>query len=724
MRFGKFIGVVGLVFLLVFVSAGNQSFSVSYDFFSNSSYSKTVDFGDVLIKVMTDYDAICKWSGSSGVDYADMENVFDSTGGVDNRLNLIGLGDGNYKYYVKCKSYNFSGEPGELKISLRVNSLVSGQVVLDKDAPLKEGRIGVSLIVSKFVSNTPSLKYSVDGSVYNPVVLVGDGLVWKGSILLEDIGEGVLSFKFSANDLEGRAGSRITSGAYFDFDTKRPGIITDIDVEEVEGGLKLRWYLDEDVDSFLVYRSNLEGVDYIDYYKSVDDEEFVDYDVEKGKVYYYRVVGVDSAGNEGDMSREVYGSVSGGEDAAGGLSLNLVGRVNALLVDVDSLIEDIEYVKEKNNDENDLFYLLGFGKIVDDSLREVSSLRGDVERLKKQDLDEGSLDSRLNSYRVKLGVIEKKVPASLLVKKEDEKKWEFSEESVFKSIRKVFLDIDEREASKSVRLTEDFAKELGVGVVSDFYDAEVEYLDGRVSEISVIRREIDGVLVDEKNSYFIDILPDGVLVDDIKMIGRSYESAGGGEVLLFPVDVREVFYYMPKISFEDLVKSEFNYAVIYRKEGSAITGFSILSAVNNVYLDIGVLIVFGLIFSYFLFFRKGGLSDDYFRVVNRVSGAVEKLDEGDVGYAKECYLFAKKKYSKLNKKEKKELYKLIDELYQDILIEEIKKDLGALSGCSKGGEKANWLIRKIDKKISMLPQKKRDIVLSTFDKIKKSLIGG
>jgi len=100
-----------------------------------------------------------------------MEGNFDITSGKSHEKSFINLGDGVYKYCIKCLpnpaplGQNIT-EPAETQIIVRVDSLPTCQIILPDDndtAPLKAGKFDIMLITSKVVPNAPSLSYTFDG---------------------------------------------------------------------------------------------------------------------------------------------------------------------------------------------------------------------------------------------------------------------------------------------------------------------------------------------------------------------------------------------------------------------------------------------------------------------------------------------------------------------------------------------------------------------------------
>ena len=127
----------------------------SYSFLNDSYFEDSVQYNSFLLKINTAEHATCKYSTSDGILYDDMAN-FDLSSGSFHEKSFNDLGDGIYKYYVKCDNGS-SVEPKEMEIVLRVNPLVSAQISLSEEAPLRSGRIDLDLLTSKIVSQTPTL---------------------------------------------------------------------------------------------------------------------------------------------------------------------------------------------------------------------------------------------------------------------------------------------------------------------------------------------------------------------------------------------------------------------------------------------------------------------------------------------------------------------------------------------------------------------------------------
>lgn len=724
----KFVFLCLVVFILGFgfVSAKDQSILINYNSSFGGSIQDTIDFSDFKLKVNTQESMTCKYDTSSGVSYGSMDEVFDLTGDKYHYVDFLELGDGVYKYYIKCKNSLNSFEPSEFEIVVRVNSLVSAQIVLSEEAPLKEGRVAVKLVTSKPVSNTPSLTYSFDGTTYKPIVLVGSSKNWEGSVVLDSsLKEGILSFKFSANDLEGRQGTEITVGSYFDYDLLKPVLITDIKAISDEGEIKLDWYYDDKFESFNVYRSEVANPDYTDFYKNVEKKEFVDTAVEKGKTYYYRVAAVDYAGNEADLSKEVSGTSLGSSSVVkDGLSAQLIGLVESFIIEINSLNSDLSTIESRiskfSDLEKEMFNALELEKKISSATSELDSIKNTAEKWKTQDLSREDLVSKIDSSRVRLEILEKDIPSDISVLNELSVSEDLSDSKKSLAIMELNGALLEKEIEKNIKETNKYILSNSVSVKSYFYDIEISYLDGKKDSFSVIKRKVSGEIEKMQNAYFVERIPSSIDVDfsNIKFRNRNYNEIKEESVFTFETDTKDIFYYIPKVSdLNDLKDVEFSFIFVNSGDvgSSGITGFSILGGSDGGYVGIVGGIILILILVYFGFFR-GNYSDDYFRIINRINESRDAIEVKDYKKSREVYSGVKRIYSNLKKNEKKKIYPQLENLHNDILISEIEDDLFRFKG-SKDAK----LISKIELRVSSLSESKKNKVMGLLSKIKEEV---
>jgi len=708
-------------FSLVFAS---QSYEINYN--SEVNDSKTfgpLQFDTVLLKINATEEGICKYSTSKGIDYENMAGNFDQTDGEISYLNLVDLTDGVHKYYIKCN--NTLHEPGELEVIFRINSLVTGKILLSENSPLKAGDLEITLVTSKVVSQTPILSYSVDGTSDNPIVLFGSGKTWKGYLVLDkELGEGVLSFQMKAVDLEGRQGTELTLGNSFQYDMVKPKMIADIEATSYKGKIELNWHFEEDVDEFNIYRSTIENPGYVDYYKTTSSEDYTDTDVELGKTYYYKVSAVDYAGNEGELSVSVSGTPlkTDSDEVEGGLDPSLFGKVDSFLSEIESVKEKVEEIDVSlfTEKEQELLEKLKLKDSLNKAKNDLISLESSVEKYREQDLSRTELENKIQSSRTRLGIIEKSVPSVIEITKEESRIEEFDEEFILENLNRVNSFLEEKDLEKSLEQSFELAKENNLKIESYFYQAEVKFLDGTVKDFFIVKRDLKSSLEKSENSFFIEEIPSS-LINEGKMSVKNLDyDFLTDNVLSFGSDSKNIFYYFEEISnFENLKEIESGFVSIYEAEensGGSITGFFVFENSEKSYTWIAVLIFLVSIGAYFLYSRMNNFSDDYFRVLNKINGSIDLLKKNELKKSKGIYFEVKDIYRGLNSNEKQNIYGKIENLYNNIAIIEIEKGLEELKKT-----KDKELLKKLEKMYENLSSLHKNKISDLFEKIRSEV---
>ncbi len=671
--------ILAAAFLLVIFLAGakDQSVLFTYSFDNNTYAEKTIDFSSMLFKVATDREATCRYDTERGVSYENMDGRFDLTSGKLHEKTFTDLGDGIYKYYVRCKDNTSEG--AETEAVIRVDSLVNAHLVLEEDEPLKDGRYELTLITSKIVSQAPSLTSSFDGVVYEPLPLIGSATNWKGHLIIpKTIGEGVVSFKFKANDLEGREGNEIISGGAYLVDTTKPRTISSISATGYKGEIKLEWYLDEgDIEEYKVYRSTSQNLGATDFYMTVPKSPFHDTAVEDGETYYYRVVGVDKAGNEADLSLEVYATaLLNNGTSSSGLDPQWVGRVDNFLKELDLSTSEIESIRSsvslKQGTEKELFEELGLTKEIDGAVSELNALRKDVEKYKLQDLSEEELDKKISASEVKLNIIEKKVPESLVILEEDSAEEKIESQEIGEAILEISPDVTDKTRDKSVKESLRLIGDSGLKVESSFYIVEIVYIEGTKNTVSVVKRELSSKLEEiEWNGEgdFIEIVPKDVAesASEIKVNNLNREIIKEDPIFSFGADTKKIFYSFDKeISLSSLKKIGFVFiSMVDETAEPNITGYFLLDSGIGRYAGIFAgIIVIAALFVYFLYLRKNRGSEQFLQINHKINESRGFLKMGETEKARWNYASIKNLYAGLNKKEKKKAYRKIKKLHK------------------------------------------------------------
>ncbi|OGJ21276.1 hypothetical protein A3K73_05475 [Candidatus Pacearchaeota archaeon RBG_13_36_9] len=673
-----------IILLAAFLSgiflAGAKDQSVLFAYsFANSTYTeRTIDFSSLLFKVSTDRDAACRYDTEKGISYENMDGRFDLTSGKLHEKTFTDLGDGIYKYYVRCKD-NIS-EGAELETAVMVNSLVTSHIVLGEDEPIRDGRYEITLVTSKIVSQAPSLTYSFDGVVYEPLPLTGSEKNWKGYLIIpKSFGEGVVSFKFKANDLEGREGSEIISGGAYLVDTAKPRTISSITATGYKGEIKLEWYLDEsDIEEYKIYRSTSQNLGGTDFYMAIAESPFHDTAVDDGETYYYRVAGVDEAGNEADLSLEVYATaLLSNRTSSSGLDSRLVGKVDNFLKELDLTASSVDSIKNsvslKEGKEKELFEKLDLAKEIDGAVSELNALKKDAEKYKLQDLSEEELGNKMSSLEVKLSIIKKKVPESLVVLVEDSVEEKIESQEIGEAILEINPDVTGKVRDKSIKESLRIADSSGLKVESFFYVVEVVYMEGTKKKVSIVKREISSKLGEIEWSGegdFIEIIPKEIAesASEIDIRNANHQVVKEDPILSFGADSKEIFYSLGKeISPASLKNIGFVFISMDETAESDITGYFIFESGLGNYAGIfaGAAVI-AVLLVYLLYLRKSRGSEQFLQISHKIRESRGFLKRGETEKAREGYLFIKNSYSGLDKREKKRAYRKINKLHKKL----------------------------------------------------------
>lgn len=688
-------GIILFTFLSL-VSASNviTSVNVDYNFSGNSFYSRIVNSNhfDLIIKTNRE-NFTCKYSESSGKTYVEMSDLTPILNG-NYKATLSGL-DGEIKdYYFKCvnNSANFT-EPPETHVRIRIDVPVSVTSITFPDVTtpmLPAGRFKILVQTSKSVQGTPTFKYSFDGTKFNPLPLFsvdGSGKNWMSYLIIPStIREGVVYFQFKGVDLEGNSGDQIaTNYGSFPIDTQKPRMITDIVAQGNVGEITLNWNLDsENIDHYIIYRSNSPGVQYTDEYTNTTQEPYKDYAALKGKTYYYRVAAVDEAGNVGDLSKEV-SSTSLDDNAtvtSSGLSPSLLGQVQNFLIKADSVLSSIESIKSsislKGDEEKQLFSDLGFGDKLDKAVSQIKGIERDANTLKLQDLTQQELSSQIDTLTLKLQVAEKQIPEGLAIIDHGSDTSVPSEEDITKALLEYNSSFSQSEVSRAVEGTVDYIKSSGLQIKSDYYEVQITYFDGSTNTLSVVSRSIEGQVERMDSSYFIETVPKEIASSssDLNVMSGSFKVVKSDPILSFATDTKKILYYVDgKNKVSSLKSSKLVLIKISpSSSGSFVTGSLIsVGPETKTYggVGLGVLIAIFLLI-YFLFLKKKNLSErgkEFLSVLEKLS---EEIKKEDLEKSKEIYGDAREKYRNLNPKEKKIFYPLVEEVPKKIL--HIKKE--------------------------------------------------
>lgn len=677
--------------LLALCSGSSQTLNIFYNFSSSAS---SVDAGifqtsSLIFIVETDMSAVCRYSFLPNISYSDMAGFFDFNFGTIHKKSLLNLLDGYYDYYLKCATIDSNSTISyEKKISFKVNAPVTAQILLSKTSPVNSGRLEIEMITSKDLGQPPNLAYYLDGSTQETKIpLYGSGKNWKGYLIISpSVGEAVGSFKFQGRDLEGRLGEEITAGGVFLIDTIKPKTITAIEAIGRTGGIEIRWHFEEKIKKFRIYRSESPNIGYVDFYRDTDNSElFLDALVAKGKMYYYKVSGLDDAGNEADLSKEVNAAAlfSNESISSGGLTQEFRGYVDNFISEIEILNQEIVLIKSsfdsKSALEKEISSDLKLDKLVESSISGLASLKKEVENYKLQDLSKNELDNKLSSARLKLSILRKKCPESLFIADKKELIQKIGAEDLDLAILQFNSSLSEDEFEGIKKQSLNLLEENKITITSSLYSVEIAYLDGAKSEATLIKKAINSELEKIEGLFFIEIVPKEIAEksSDLDFKNLVYEIINDDPVISFESDTKSITYSISKkISPSQLenIKSIPIKISPLNKEGFSLTGYFFYN--QNLKSNFGIFflaIIVLCMLVYLGYLRKNNSSEEFSNINRLLEETSHCIIKKDILMAEEHFLKIKQNYKTLTSLEKVKIFKRIAKVKEALDLEKISQ---------------------------------------------------
>jgi fibronectin type 3 domain-containing protein len=218
--------------------------------------------------------------------------------------------DGTNSCVLQLRAVDKAGnENSHLLVFSVDNRYPTAAITLSDASPLREGTVEVTVQASEEILGTPELMYSLDNapSILQPISLSGSGRLWKGYMIISNVGTRVGTFYFKGYDIARNNGSLITDGKLFLVDTDKPAAPQSIKLTRQDNDdIKVEWYYDgEAAVHFVVYKSTDGNVEYVDQVATTQNMNYLDTEVDDDETYYYRISAVDAAGNNGALSSQV-----------------------------------------------------------------------------------------------------------------------------------------------------------------------------------------------------------------------------------------------------------------------------------------------------------------------------------------------------------------------------------------------------------------------------------
>ncbi|MEK6947041.1 MAG: hypothetical protein AABX32_05540 [Nanoarchaeota archaeon] len=600
---------------------------------------------NIILAVKTNEIATCKYDTTNNT-YGNLSNIFANTGSSNHNQTINNLNQGEYIYYVRCQDAGGYAMNDSFIIRFTIDLPPSAQITLSDSSPVKAGTIEVNVLTSENLENPPTLEYTYNDApaARKQISLTGSNSLWKGYLIVTELDNNKIgTFYFSATDIVGNTGTKITSGNIFVVDTTKPAAPQSVKTAaEPDGSILINWYYDgEEADYFSVYRSTSSGLNYVDFYaESNGSSQFIDRATIDKVTYYYKISTVDKAGNVGPLSEEVFatsvnkaavyspGTTSEDKtiDIPKVLPPTLVPKVDTYIKKIDKLIIDVKDVfnqfEEKQGEEKQLLGELKILEQINETESKLESLKSQLESFKDYYATEEDLDKKLNSLDLEIKKIEKSTPKEIKLLEKSESTQSTSNEDIINAVDELFSGSGSDPIGRDnyIKKNEKEKDKIKVDVLIKVIS--ITFLDDTKSEKSLIKKRISyqnqGILSDV---LVIESIPKSSAesVNEI-IFDQKYDVLKEDPVvkfgfLKFNPEGEEITYSLGKIIKIDDFKDSKTVVLISPNQpaqtpnnkftGSLIFSFGNLglSKIQAIFVWIGIFIIIGLSTYYLLFVK-------------------------------------------------------------------------------------------------------------------------
>lgn len=580
----------------------------------SSSYTNLV--------VETDEDATCKYDTRKDINYENMQQSFDVTGGKHHEEGFKDLGNNVYHFYVKCRDKQGNKAVGDYDASFQFNTPPSAKIVLDGGSTLKGGMVNVQLIPSEELAPNPELKYSFDNNNWNKIPLTYSKGIWVGSFYLDNLGNKIGYFQFNGKDLSDNVGELITEGNTFIVDGVAPKI-NSFNLSQEGDSFELSWdSLDKDIDYFEIYRStNSEAGTFL---TKVTESRFIDDNLVGS--YYYKVRAIDKAGNIGEFSEVVYGNA--GEVVSQPI-INVQEPVQTydFKSEVTALTREVERVEREYGYVDQNYLNLVSSRDESREIRDtLTRLKGDLNALDPLTDVSGSLsllESDFNALKVK-------IPKTVSVVEESNFGVSSGLEEDFKPIFDKLLLIDgltEGDIKSVMDLQNEIQSTGNVKILN------VIYMDGHSADFTVVNKRV----LNLNGKYnLVEQLPND-LASMVSYKG-DYSLVDGNSVVRFVLDGTDVEYVFNSYVALDSIKNIKSYVVpdlAKTESGNEITGYFAMGNFSgdtgyNFAIIIGIIFVLGLTVYYLRDKRKRDVATEVVPAISVITKGYNEIKDDKI----------------------------------------------------------------------------------------------
>ncbi len=517
-----------------------------------------------------DRQSVCKYS-LSNKSYSSMEYTFNSDESkIIHNTTTPFMSQGTKRIYILCRDFSENYMETPHVITFDVNLAPTAEIYLEPSPPLKSERVYVELIASEDLASAPELSYIFDDDSSPKIVsLVGSKRRWEGYMIIRGTNiERVGSFSFKGVDLTGIEGTEITKGKLFLIDTNKPGPVQSIEVTNQYDRTRIAWAYslekNYNIVEYRIYRRvDSGGVDYVDYYKSTSNNYFYDKDVEFKKSYYYRVSAVDDAGNEGELSKEVFTTFipdlpeetvenTNSEEEyklSPALQIALETKIDA----VDKIILDLEkqeeYFKRITGTENiEVIQSLGLISQVAFAKTKVEEIKEDLVNLKLHNLSDENFADSVDMLLAQAELEFNKAPSKITLI-DSSSYQEFIDESLIKEIANEYIDAEGNDIIALEELLENsISLQEQITVNALLIESEITY-PNQTLNVKTVKKTLNARET-INNAIIVESLPKSLDYDFSSMIIDS-------EPLLN--EANDMVWEEPKLSKKTIVYSLVDY---------------------------------------------------------------------------------------------------------------------------------------------------------------------
>lgn len=642
----------------------------------------------ILLEIRTNEKATCRYSEAVNTDYQNMDKLMTTNDNLFHYRDITLGKDGLYEYFVKCKDIYGNINENDWIIQFEVDSPPTARISLSESSPLKSGIVKIELITSEKVIS-PKLTYILNEEGERNIPLEGSGSSWEGMMILDESDASKIgSFKFEAKDLSGNVGTTITQGAVFIVDSKKP---KKIDILTAKVTLNqiiiLEWYYEEDVDFYKIYRSTNPDVTKLNFYTNAYKKDFTDYSLERGKTYYYKISAVDEAGNEAELSPEVYASIQEIVNIEKKeLEPAFFPMVEKSKKSIDELILEIKNYELELDENWDIE--LEIPKTLESIINKLEQIKTELESLKKQDINKDKLQLELDKIDLKVRSELKNIPIETKVVDEKITKSNPSTEEIKSSVSNILnilrLDnIDENNKQSLIENSIEIQNEYEI--TNTIKKVLVTYKDESTKEFIIVTKEIIGDL-SNKGYSMVEIIPKSFAtsITDITFKIKNYDIIEKDPILRWKfsdIPNGKLSYYIE--NNKDLNRLDNIQSVIVDDPQAYITKtleeeiptqkitgllFKPIESrphVSQIGIVIGLLML-SILMIYYFFIQPETiktLKNDVNAIKEKISEAHFHFDENNHAEAKQLYRHVEKAYHKLSEKEKSLVYDELLDLY-------------------------------------------------------------